>query len=223
MPFTRTPYCMPTVTSAKTDLLPLPMPARLQRLAAGCLACAAAMLMPMHAAAQPAAAAAAPAAGCPALLRHTMPRLQDEAPQPLCQYAGKVLLVVNTASQCGYTPQYKGLETLHAKYAARGLVVMGFPSNDFGGQEPGGAKEIADTCFNTYGVRFPMFSKLTVKGAGTHPFYAQLAQATGQVPGWNFHKYLVDRQGKVVASFKSDVAPEDRRLTAEVEKLLAAR
>lgn len=189
------------------------LPARAQRTAAGNAATNAATN------AGPAATAA-----CPPLLQHTMTRLQDEAPQPLCQYAGRVLLVVNTASRCGYTPQYEGLERLHTKYAARGLVVMGFPSNDFGGQEPGGAKEIAQTCFNTYGVRFPMFSKITVRGAGTHPLYAQLAQqAGGERPGWNFHKYLVDRRGQVVASFKSDVAPEDRRLTAEVEKLLAAR
>jgi len=196
----------------------------LRGLAVGCVVSAAAGLMPMHVAAQPAAAGgASPAPNCPALLRHTVPRLQDEAPQPLCQYAGRVLLVVNTASQCGYTPQYKGLEALHAKYAARGLVVMGFPSNDFGGQEPGDARQIGDTCFNFYGVRFPMFSKVTVKGANAHPFYAQVAQASGQSPGWNFHKYLVDRSGKVVASFKSDVEPEDRRLTAALEKLLAAQ
>jgi glutathione peroxidase len=161
-------------------------------------------------------------AGCPALLRHTMPRLQDEAPQPLCQYAGKVLLVVNTASQCGYTPQYKGLEALHARYAERGLVVMGFPSNDFGQQEPGDAKEIGKTCFNIYGVRFPMFGKVSTVGKGAHPLYSQLAQATGQPPGWNFHKYLVDRQGRVVASFKSDIEPEDKRLTAAIDTLLAA-
>ena len=169
------------------------------------------------------AAQAGAEAACPAVLKHTMKRLQDEAPQALCQYSGKVLLVVNTASQCGYTPQYKGLEALHSKYAGRGLVVMGFPSNDFGQQEPGDAKKIAETCFNFYGVRFPMFSKVTVKGAGTHPLYAQLTQATGQAPGWNFHKYLVDRQGRVVASFNSDVAPEDKRLTAELERLLGPR
>ncbi len=177
-----------------------------------------ALLAPGRVAAQPGAEAA-----CPAVLKHTMKRLQDEAPQALCQYSGKVLLVVNTASQCGYTPQYKGLEALHSKYAGRGLVVMGFPSNDFGQQEPGDAKKIAETCFNFYGVRFPMFSKVTVRGASTHPLYAQLTQATGQAPGWNFHKYLVDRQGRVVASFNSDVAPEDKRLTAELERLLAQR
>jgi glutathione peroxidase len=168
-------------------------------------------------------AAAQAQAACPALLQHTINRLQDDKPQPLCQYSGKVLLVVNTASQCGYTPQYKGLEALHAQYAAQGLVVMGFPANDFGGQEPGDAKKIAETCFNFYGVQFPMFNKISVVGAGTHPLYAALTKATGQKPEWNFHKYLVDRQGKVVASFASDVAPLDKRLVGEVEKLLRAR
>ena len=192
------------------------MPVTLRRLFAAAPVLAVALLAPGWAVAQPAAA-------CPAVLQHTLKRLQDEAPQALCQYAGKVLLVVNTASQCGYTPQYQGLEALHGKYAARGLVVMGFPSNDFGQQEPGDAKQIAETCFNFYGVRFPMFSKLTVRGAGTHPLYAQLTQATGQAPGWNFHKYLIDRQGRVVASFNSDVAPQDKRLTTELERLLAQR
>jgi glutathione peroxidase len=168
------------------------------------------------------AQATSPAA-CPALLQHTLNRLQDDKPQPLCQFSGKVLLVVNTASQCGYTPQYKGLEALHAKYATQGLVVMGFPANDFGGQEPGDAKKIAQTCFNFYGVQFPMFNKISVAGAGTHPLYASLAKATGQAPQWNFHKYLVDRRGLVVASFASDVAPEDKRITSAMEKLLAQR
>lgn len=168
-------------------------------------------------------AVAQPQTACPALLQHTVNRLQDDKPQALCQYSGKVLLVVNTASQCGYTPQYKGLEALHGKYTAQGLVVMGFPANDFGGQEPGDAKKIAETCFNFYGVQFPMFNKISVVGAGTHPLYASLAQATGKKPEWNFHKYLVDRQGVVVASFASDVAPEDKRIVAEIEKLLRAR
>ncbi len=168
-------------------------------------------------------AAAQTEAACPALLQHTINRLQDDKPQALCQYGGKVLLVVNTASQCGYTPQYKGLEALHGQYAAQGLVVMGFPANDFGGQEPGDAKKIAETCFNFYGVQFPMFNKISVVGAGTHPLYAALAKATGQKPQWNFHKYLIDRRGVVVASFASDVAPQDKRIVAAVEKLLAAR
>jgi len=162
-------------------------------------------------------------AACPALLRHTINRLQDDKPQALCQYSGKVLLVVNTASQCGYTPQYKGLDALHAKYAAQGLVVMGFPANDFGGQEPGDAKKIAETCFNFYGVQFPMFNKISVVGAGTHPLYAALAKATGQAPQWNFHKYLVDRQGRVVASFASEVAPLDKKVIGQLESTLAQR
>jgi glutathione peroxidase len=169
------------------------------------------------------APAAAQTEACPALLQHTINRLQDDKPQALCQYSGKVLLVVNTASQCGYTPQYKGLEALHGKYAAQGLVVMGFPANDFGQQEPGDAKKIAETCFNFYGVQFPMFNKISVVGAGAHPLYASMAKATGQSPQWNFHKYLVDRQGRVVASFASDVAPEDKRITGVMEKLLAQR
>ncbi len=191
-----------------------------------CLVAALASGLSCGAAAQPSAAAAAAAraaSDCPALLQHTMPRLQDEAPQPLCQYAGKVLLGVNTASQCGFTPQYKGLEALLARYRERGLVVLGFPSNDFGQQEPGDANKIAETCFNVYGVRFPMFGKIVVKGAAAHPLYAQLAAASGQVPKWNFHKYLVDRQGKVVASFASEVKPQDGRITGELERLLTQR
>jgi glutathione peroxidase len=114
----------------------------------------------------PAATAEAPAtaAACPALLRHEFPRLQDDAPQNLCQYAGKVLLVVNTASYCGFTSQYEGLEQLYARYQGKGLVVLGFPSNQFGQQEPGSSKDIADFCFNTYGVKFPMFAKSDVRG-----------------------------------------------------------
>ena len=127
-------------------------------------------------------------ASCPVILQKTFRRLQDEAPQNLCQYAGKVVLVVNTASFCGFTKQYEGLESLYAKYQGKGLVVLGFPSNEFGEQEPGSAKEIADFCFNTYGVKFPMFSKSVVKGKGKNPLYVELAQATGKEPQWNFHK-----------------------------------
>ena len=164
--------------------------------------------------------AATPANTCPAILQHSFNRLQDEAPQKLCQYAGKVLLVVNTASYCGFTGQYEGLEALHAKYQARGLVVLGFPSNDFGQQEPGSSKEIADFCFNTYGVKFPMFSKSVVRGPQANPLYTALAKATGQSPGWNFHKYLIDRSGKVVASFASKVEPNSPNLVAAIEKAL---
>lgn len=165
-------------------------------------------------------AAPAAVASCPAILKQNFKRLQDEAPQDLCQYAGKVVLVVNTASFCGYTKQYEGLEKLYAKYAPRGLVILGFPSNDFGKQEPGTAKEIADLCFNTYGVKFPMFAKSAVIGEQANPLHAQLTKATGQAPKWNFTKYLIDRQGNVVEHFPSKVTPEDPALVAKVEAAL---
>jgi glutathione peroxidase len=164
------------------------------------LSLTAAVVFAGPAAAQTANAPAAPrlAASCPALLHYTFNRLQDEAPQDLCQYAGKVVLVVNTASYCGFTKQYEGLEALYAKYGSRGLVVLGFPSNDFGKQEPGSSKEIADFCFNTYGVKFPMFAKSDVIGPDTNPLHANLAKITGEAPKWNFTKYLIDRQGKTI-------------------------
>ncbi len=163
---------------------------------------------------------AAHAQQCPVLLNHTFPRLQDEAPQTLCQYSGRVLLVVNTASYCGFTPQYEGLEKLHEQYAARGLTVLGFPSADFGNQEKADNKQIADFCFNTYGVKFPMFAKSSVAGAAANPFFAALARSTSQPPKWNFHKYLVDREGNVVAAFSSNTSPLDKRLTGQIERLL---
>jgi len=193
-------------------LLKLPHQALALGLAALCMS-------PAMVRAQATPAAAAPA--CPALLQHSVPRLQDEKPQALCQYAGKVLLVVNTASYCGYTPQYQGLEALHAKYAARGLVVMGFPSNDFN-QEDADSKKTADLCFNTYGVKFPMFSKTVVKGAGAHPVFATLTQATGKAPSWNFNKYLVGRNGQAVAHYGSRVEPGSKELVAAIEKALGA-
>jgi glutathione peroxidase len=158
-------------------------------------------------------------ASCPVLLKHTFKRLQDDAPQDLCQYAGKVVLVVNTASYCGFTKQYQGLEALYAKYGRRGLVVLGFPSNDFGKQEPGNAKEIADFCFNTYGVKFPMFAKTSVMGPGANPLHASLAKLTGQEPKWNFTKYLIDRHGKVLGYYPSKVTPEE--LSGKIEQALA--
>jgi glutathione peroxidase len=170
-------------------------------------------------------AAPAPApvklAACPAVLHHTFNRLQDDAPQDLCQYAGKVVLVVNTASYCGFTKQYQGLEELYAKYAPRGLVVLGFPSNDFGKQEPGSSKEIADFCFNTYGVKFPMFAKSSVIGGEANPLHASLSKITGNAPKWNFTKYLIDRQGKMVEYFPSKVAPEDKEFVNKIEQALA--
>ena len=167
-------------------------------------------------------ALAQPSSSCPPLLQHSFDRLQDDQPQSLCQYAGKVLLVVNTASYCGFTPQYEGLEALHAKYAPRGLVVLGFPSNDFA-QEPGSSEQIAELCFNTYGVKFPMFAKTHVKGEQANALFAALAQATGKAPAWNFHKYLVDRQGRPVAAWGSRVAPDDAGLRSAIEKALDAR
>lgn len=174
--------------------------------------------------AQPAPAAAQPAAGaaCPALLQHTFPRLQDERPQPLCQYAGQVLLVVNTASFCGFTSQYEGLEKLYARYRAQGLVVLGFPSNDFL-QEKGSNREIAEFCENTFGVKFPMFAASAVRGADANPMFRQLAARTGRQPLWNFHKYLVGRDGQVIANYTSVTRPDDPALVRALEQALARR
>lgn len=136
-------------------------------------------------------------------------------------YGGQVLLVVNTASKCGFTPQYDGLEALHKKLKSRGFSVLGFPSNDFRGQEPGTEKEIKDFCRLTYGVKFPMFEKVSVIGEQATPFYKELTATTGVAPGWNFHKYLIDRNGNVVANFGSRVKPDDAEMLAQIEKLLA--
>jgi glutathione peroxidase len=168
------------------------------------------------------AAESAPAA-CPPLLQKSFNRLQDDAPQNLCQYAGKVLLVVNTASYCGFTPQYEGLEKLYAQYGSKGLVVLGFPSNDFGEQEPGKSKEIADFCYNTYGVKFPMFEKTVVSGKAANPLFADLAKAGGGTPKWNFYKYLVGRDGKLIDSYSSITAPDSGALLTDVKKALAQR
>ncbi|MDR6674802.1 glutathione peroxidase [Xanthomonas sp. 1678] len=138
-------------------------------------------------------------------------------------YGGKVLLVVNTASKCGFTPQYDGLEQLQQRYAAQGFSVLGFPSNDFKGQEPGSEKQIQEFCTLTYGVKFPMFEKVHVLGAEATPLYKQLTQATGVAPGWNFHKYLIARDGRVVAQFPSKVAPDDAALRAAIERELKAQ
>ena len=169
----------------------------------------------------PAAASpqASPNAACPRLLRHTHDRLQDEKPQSLCQYAGQVVVVVNTASFCGFTPQYKGLEDLHARYKGRGLVVLGFPSNDFS-QEPESNQKIADFCENTFGVKFPMFSKTSVTGAQAVPLFKQLSELTGTRPRWNFYKYVIARDGTHAVAFNSMTGPQDKNFVAEVEKQL---
>ena len=150
---------------------------------------------------RPALAADSAPAECPALLRHTFNSLQTGKPQSLCDFRGKVLVIVNTASYCGYTKQYEGLEALYRKYKDRGLVVIGFPSNDFGSQEPGSNKEIAEFCRSTYGVEFPMFEKTSVARLDTQPLYASLVKATGEAPRWNFHKYVVDRSGTKIVSY----------------------
>ncbi len=159
-------------------------------------------------------------AGCPPLLDKTFPRLQDEKPQSLCQYSGKVLLVVNTASFCGFTSQYKGLEALYSQYKDRGLVVLGFPSNDFS-QEPGSAQEIAELCTNTFGVKFPMFAKSHVRGDQANPLFAELTRLSGTSPKWNFYKYLVARDGKTVTARNSLTSPQDPAFIQELEKQLA--
>lgn len=168
-------------------------------------------------------ATAAAATTCPSLLKHSLPRLQDEKPVDLCSFAGRVVVVVNTASQCGYTPQYKSLETLYQRYRDAGLVVLGFPSNDFGRQEPGRNADIAEFCENQFAVRFPMFAKSVVSARssnGVNPLYAALASRTGQAPKWNFHKYVVSRRGDVVLSRDSELDPLDPAFLKDIEKLL---
>lgn len=141
-------------------------------------------------------------------------------PAELKEYAGKVALVVNVASKCGYTPQYKGLQALYTELAPKGFVILGFPSNDFGGQEPGTAEEIKSFCELNYGVTFPLFSKVVTKaGADQSPIYTWLGQ-TGNLPKWNFSKYLIGKDGKVIAFFDSKVTPEDPELRGAIEKAL---
>jgi glutathione peroxidase len=157
------------------------------------------------------------------IIDHTVQTLAGETVS-LSKYRGSVLLIVNTASECGYTPQYAGLQRLYDKYAARGLVVVGFPSNDYGGQEPGDAEQIASFCKKNYGVTFPMMAKVHAKGAEIAPIYKTLTQETpdgikGDVR-WNFTKFLVDVNGKVVARFESKVEPESADVTGAIEKLL---
>ena len=159
-------------------------------------------------------------AACPPLLDHTFPDLKDGKPQSLCQYEGKVILVVNTASYCGFTSQYDGLEKLYARLRDKGLVVLGFPSNDFGEQEPGSDKEIADFCRLTYGVEFPMLGKTVVKGRGANSFYLQLAGITGSTPKWNFHKYLISRDARQVVAYTSFTKPDDKDLLKKIDEFL---
>lgn len=159
------------------------------------------------------------AKSCPAILNHEFADLRDQ-PVSLCGFGGKVLLVVNTASECGYTPQYEGLEKLYRRYRDKGFAVLGFPANDFGAQEPGSNPEIAEFCRVNYGITFPLFAKTSVVGAAANPLFRELAARTGKPPRWNFHKYLIDRAGEPAAAFESGVEPDDAGLATQIEKLL---
>jgi glutathione peroxidase len=171
-----------------------------------------------------ATSAAAPAAeakpAAPSVYPFEMKRL-DGTPASLSSWSGKVLLIVNTASKCGYTPQYQGLQELHVKYAPRGFEVLGFPSNDFGGQEPGTSEEISKFCISIYDVNFPMFEKSKVTGEGRNPLYALLSDAYG-APKWNFHKYLIDKHGHPVQAWPSAVVPGSPEIASAIEAQLAA-
>ena len=167
------------------------------------------------------ACAAAMAAG--SLLDHSYRPLAGKQPVRLAQaYRGQVLLVVNTASKCGFTPQFEGLEALHARYRPQGFAVLGFPSGDFKAQEFEDEAQIREFCTLTYGVKFPMFEKVHVVGPQATPLYRALESAAGEAPKWNFHKYLIGRDGRLVASFGSRTAPDDRELVAAIEKALKA-
>ena len=166
--------------------------------------------------------AAVPAAAAgPDLLDLEYRPLASRDPVNLAQrHAGQVLLVVNTASKCGFTPQYEGLEALHQQLGPRGFSVVGFPSNDFGEQEPGTEKEIADFCRLTYGVEFPMVGKTVVKGKDANPFYVKLAQITDSKPKWNFHKYLINRDATQVVAYSSFTKPDDKDLLKKIDEFL---
>lgn len=156
-----------------------------------------------------------------ALLDYSFRRLaSDDMVNVGDEYAGKVLLVVNTASKCGNTPQYEGLEALYEEYGSRGFVVLGFPSNDFFGQEPGTEAEIQEFCRLTYSIKFPMFEKISVKPGSAHAFYEHLAEASGTYPTWNFHKYLIGRDGRLISEFSPRTQPGSEKLVAAIEAAL---
>lgn len=188
-------------------------------------------LVPLLAALSPALATAESTAGtsaktlaksgCPATLDYSFRKLSDAKRVNLCEaYKGQVTLIVNTASRCGFTPQFAELETLYNTYKPRGFTVLGFPSNDFGSQDPGTEKEIATFCSRTYGVKFPMFEKTHAIKSAASPFYRTLGELAGEYPQWNFHKYLLDREGRLVASLPSHVSPTDKQVTDLIEKSL---
>lgn len=158
---------------------------------------------------------------CSENMSYLKKQLASEQVDNICEkYAGKVKLIVNTASKCGYTYQYSGLEALYDQYKNKNLVVLGFPSNDFGGQEPGTEKQIQNFCVNTYAIKFPMYEKTQVKGDKIDSLYEALIKASGDQPRWNFHKYLVDQNGQVVGSYNSSVEPNDPELIQTIESLL---
>ena len=160
-------------------------------------------------------------AACPPALDFKQRVLAGDDVIHLCEaYRGKVVLVVNTASRCAFTPQYEGLEALYGTYKERGLVVLGFPSNDFGGQEPGNEGQVKEFCRLTYGVRFPMFEMVHAKKGRAGPLYQKLAELSGDYPKWNFHKYLIARDGQVVDSFSSFTDPQSPRVVKKIEALL---
>lgn len=161
------------------------------------------------------------ATSCPAILNHKLTTLQEE-PVNLCQYAGQVVLFVNTASYCGNTSQYGALEKLYAELKPRGFVILGFPANDFGEQEPGSNGEIAKFCKLTYGVKFPMMEKSHVIGKEVNPVYKQLVASSNNAPEWNFHKYLLGRDGKKLLSFPANLSPDAPEFRAAIETLLKA-
>ena len=156
------------------------------------------------------------------MLDFTMKRL-DGSEQSLADYGGKVLMLINVASRCGYTPQYAGLQELYQKLNPKGFEILGFPANNFGAQEPGTDQQIAEFCNSRYGVTFPMFSKISVKGADKHPLYSEITGMPSPIGGdvtWNFEKFLVDRNLNVVARFSPDVEPDDPKLVGKIEELL---
>ncbi|MDX1823228.1 MAG: glutathione peroxidase [Thiohalomonadales bacterium] len=158
---------------------------------------------------------------CPDTLNFTVRTLDGEQQVNLCEaYGGKVVLIVNTASKCAFTSQYEGLEALYKTYKDRGLIVLGFPSNDFANQEPGTEAEIKTFCRMTYGVQFPMFAKTRVRKNNADPLYQKLGETAGSWPKWNFHKYLLDREGQLVGSYGSFTGPQSKKLIRQIESLL---
>jgi glutathione peroxidase len=158
-------------------------------------------------------------ANCPDLLNQEINNIQGDSVN-MCDLSGKVILAVNTASRCGYTPQYKSLQKLYEKYSDQGLIIVGFPSGDFGGQELKDNKEIKDFCEINYGVKFPIFSKTHVKGPEANDFFAKLIKASGDVPKWNFHKYLVSKDTSQVLSYSSSVEPLGSDLEGKIKEFL---